>query len=105
MKVLMMIVVVSQVKTMAGVSWSSNDFLYNWSGNDFVLLLWDLDAGVFTVNTGLESVVLISGVVHYTAVTISIVQSIVTLNVVSMTNFLLFFDVTFKKYISIAFKN
>jgi len=76
-------------------NWSSNILLYNWS-RDIFHLLWCfvVSSHVFTLNLGLETVVFVSAVVHDALVTIGINQTVVSLNIVTVTHFLLALDVS-----------
>lgn len=68
------------------VDWSGNEFV-DGSGNDFVV------AG-FTTNDCVETAVLIGGVVDNTMETIRIVETVRSLYGISITGFMLLFDIT-----------
>lgn len=74
--------------------WSSNDFVY-W-GNDFVY--WgggyNFVAWWFTTYDSVETVVIIGGIFDNTVMTISIIKAVRSMYNISVTGFLLLFNVT-----------
>lgn len=84
-----------------GNGWSSMDigWLRDHFGNrlgngDLLYWLWDLDVGWFTVDYSIETVVIISSVFDGTLVSISIDQTVLAMDLIAVTGFVLILDVS-----------
>ena len=75
------------------VYWSSYNFVY-WGSNNFGNWSYDFVSAWFTSDNCVEAIVVISGVFYNTVVTVSIVEAVGSMYNISVTAFLLLFNVS-----------
>lgn len=75
------------------ISWLSDHFGNRLGNGNLVHRLGDLDVGWLTVNDSIESVVVIGGVLNGTLVAIRIDQTVLSMNLIAVTSFVLILNV------------